>query len=52
MGIPLHIITCFTLADFNMVSFLVFKFDILIKMILGVGLLGFLLLGLLWASAS
>ena len=49
MGIPLCVICCFSLADFNICS-LCFIFVNLINMYLGVFHLGFILFGTLWVS--
>ena len=49
--IPLYIICCFSLSDFNIFSFYLI-FDNLINMSLGVFLLGFFLYGTLCASRN
>ena len=51
MGIPLCVICCFSLADFN-ISYLCLIFVNLINMCLGVFCLGFILFGTLWVSWS
>jgi len=49
MGIPLYVICCFSLADFNICS-LCLVFVNLINMCLGVFCLWFILFGILWVS--